>query len=403
MANFYAQYASPAQVNIAAEGANGGPAPTESLLVAGENPSGNLQPLQTDSSGNLLVSLNGDTVNPIPVQDIAAEASLASIDGKTVHVDTGNVTVVASALPTGAATQTTLATVSTTLGSILLDLTNGTQITQISGTIPLPAGASTAANQATEIASLASIVTNTGNIPAVGQKTSAASLPVVIASDQSALPISGSVTVTGGATSALQTAGNSLLTTVASNQTNGTQVTAVNNFPATQAISAAALPLPTGASISALQSNVQSAPGTPQTVALTIQGNASSVAVPMSAAALPLPTGAATSANQATGITSLASIVSNTNESTTTAITSVSSSASSVQLLASNSSRKMATFYNSSTSILFLKLGTTASSSSYTLQMAPGSYYELPARQYTGEIDGIWASVNGAVLITELS
>ena len=57
---------------------------------------------------------------------------------------------------------------------------------------------------------------------------------------------------------------------------------AVSNFPATQPISAASLPLPSGASTSALQSNVQSAPGTPQTMAITVQGNASGVALPVS-------------------------------------------------------------------------------------------------------------------------
>lgn len=68
-----------------------------------------------------------------------------------------------------------------------------------------------------------------------GQKTSANSVPVVIASDQSAIPIS-----------------------------------------------AASLPLPTGAATAALQSNVQSAPGTPQTEAITVQGNASGVPLPVS-------------------------------------------------------------------------------------------------------------------------
>lgn len=46
------------------------------------------------------------------------------------------------------------------------------------------------------------------------------------------------------------------------------------------------------------QTNVQSAPGTPQTVAVTVQGNASGVALPVSMASSPLPTGAATSALQ---------------------------------------------------------------------------------------------------------
>jgi hypothetical protein len=123
----------------------------------------------------------------------------------------------------------------------------------------------------------------------IGQQLMAASMPVVIASNQSAIPSSQS----------------------------GSWTIAVNNFPATQAvtqstspwvvsgtvtanagtgtfaISAASLPLPTGASTSALQSNVQSAPGTPQTTAITIQGNSSGIAVPIS--------GTVTTTNNANG------------------------------------------------------------------------------------------------------
>lgn len=52
--------------------------------------------------------------------------------------------------------------------------------------LPLPTGASTAANQTTELASLASIDTKT---PVQGQKAMAASTPVVMASDQSPISI----------------------------------------------------------------------------------------------------------------------------------------------------------------------------------------------------------------------
>jgi len=58
---------------------------------------------------------------------------------------------------------------------------------------------------------------------------------------------------------------------------------------ATFPISASGLPLPTGASTSALQSSVQSAPGTPQTTAVTIQGNASGVAVPVTGSVTSTP------------------------------------------------------------------------------------------------------------------
>lgn len=87
-------------------------------------------------------------------------------------------------------------------------------ITNISGTISLPTGASTSALQTTGNTSLSSI---DGKFNSLGQKTMAASAPVVLASDQSAIPvtqsgtwnlnnISGTISLpTGAATSANQT------------------------------------------------------------------------------------------------------------------------------------------------------------------------------------------------------
>ncbi len=89
--------------------------------------------------------------------------------------------------------------------------------------------------------------------------------------------------------------------------------------------------------------------------------------------------------------------------SATGTVTRVASSASSVTLLASNASRKGAAFFNESTQILYVKFGTTASSTDYTLQLFPNAYYEIPTTTvYTGRIDGIWASANGACQVTEL-
>jgi hypothetical protein len=114
-------------------------------------------------------------------------------------------------------------------------------------------------------------------------------------------------------------------------------------------------------------------------------------------------TSQATAAKQDTGNTSLSNIEGANAKADTSSVTSVASSATTVSLLASNTARKMATFYNDSTAILYLKLGATASTSSYTLQIAAGGYYELPFPCYTGAIDGIWASANGNARITELT
>lgn len=84
------------------------------------------------------------------------------------------------------------------------------------------------------------------------------------------------------------------------------------------------------------------------------------------------------------------------------AVTSVASSATSVTLLASNANRLGATVHNDSTAALFLKLGATASSSSFTVKMAADSYYEVPFG-YTGILGGIWASANGSARVTEVT
>lgn len=90
-----------------------------------------------------------------------------------------------------------------------------------------------------------------------GQKVMASSVPVVVASDQSAVPVSGTVSVSNFP--ATQPVSGSV---------------SVSNFPATQAISAASLPLPTGASTAAKQPALGTA-GTPSTDVITVQGVAS--------------------------------------------------------------------------------------------------------------------------------
>lgn len=102
--------------------------------------------------------------------------------------------------------------------------------------LPLPTGASTAANQATEITHLANLDTNTIHVDTNNVTVVSSALP------------------TGGATSVLQTTGN---TSLASIDTKTPALVAgrvpVDGSGVTQPISAASLPLPTGAATSALQ------------------------------------------------------------------------------------------------------------------------------------------------------
>lgn len=99
------------------------------------------------------------------------------------------------------------------------------------------------------------------------------------------------------------------------------------------------------------------------------------------------------------------SSVSNSTSSTPTQ-SSVASSATNVTLLAANTARKGATITNDSSAVLYIKLGATASATSYTVTLAgsagaPFSYFEVPFG-YVGIIDGIWASATGNARITEI-
>lgn len=85
-------------------------------------------------------------------------------------------------------------------------------------------------------------------------------------------------------------------------------------------------------------------------------------------------------------------------------VTRVSASATSITLLSSNEERRGAVFYNDSTSICYLKFGTTASSSSFTVRLTGQSEFVLDSCPiYTGRIDAIWALASGAMQVTELT
>lgn len=182
---FYIRYPSASATANPSVGSNGSTAPTSSTQIAGVNGSGNLTPVSVDNAGNVNVVIAGGLANPLPVTD------------STTHSE---------------------------LTTITANQTNGTQVTSVNN---FPSEQNVNVNQVG------------GSAVSLGQKASTASIPVVVASDQSTLPVSAASLPlpTGASTSALQTSGNTSLVTIASNQTNGTQVTAINNFPATQPVS----------------------------------------------------------------------------------------------------------------------------------------------------------------------
>jgi hypothetical protein len=206
----------------------------------------------TDGTDTALVTAAGALV-------VDASSTIQPVSG-TVTADQGSAAATAGAWPTKITDGVDTANV-TAAGALQVD---GSAVTQpISAvSLPLPTGAATEATLATRAteATLATRVadaTVTARLNTLGQKLMVASAPVVIASDQSTLPVSVAALPlpTGAATAANQTTlGNQ--TTKINDGTNTAAVTAANALKVdgsavTQPISAASLPLPTGAATEA--------------------------------------------------------------------------------------------------------------------------------------------------------
>ena len=132
--------------------------------------------------------------------ETAGNASLDSIDTKTVKADTDNVTVVSTVLPTGASTaalQTSGNDALTSIDGKIVAVDTGAVVVSSSA---LPTGASTSAKQDEEIALLTTIDTDTGTVA-----TEVSSLNAkVTAVDTGSVTIVASALPTGASTEAKQ-------------------------------------------------------------------------------------------------------------------------------------------------------------------------------------------------------
>ena len=88
--------------------------------------------------------------------------------------------------------------------------------------------------------------------------------------------------------------------------------------------------------------------------------------------------------------------------SSKTTVRSVTSAASETLLCTKNELRMGCSIYNDSTQVLYLKCGPQVTSSSFTVQMASESYFEVPFG-FRGDIYGVWASANGSAMVTEFT
>ena len=291
-----------------------------------------------------------------------------------------------------------------------------------------------------------SLITAIGDITGiVGQNTMANSLPVAIASNQTAIPVSQSGTwnlnnITGTVSLPTGAATETTLSTL-----NG-KVTACNTGAVT--ISAA---LPAGANnigdvdVLTLPNVTLASQANPFTSAIPISDNAGSITVDGTVAAtqsgtwnitnvsgtISLPTGAATESTLSTlngkvtacntgAVTISTALPAGTNNIgdvdvltlpdvaiknySTSAVTSVVSAAVSTSILASNANRRIAIMVNDTDKSVYVKLGATASTTSFSYKLSPGQILELPIPIYTGAIDAIWeTSPTGSMRVTEIT
>jgi len=226
--------------------------------------------------------------------------------------------------------------------------------------LPLPAGAATEATLATRateatlatrsseatLATRLADATFTGRINTQGQKLMAGSTPVVVASDQSAIPIS-----------------------------------------------AAALPLPAGAATEAtLATRASEATLATRLADATFTGRINTQGQKTMAGSTPMVIASDQSA-----------VPSKETRASVCAPSNVAQNAANVTLLAANAARIGATIYNDTTAgNLLIKLGAVASATSFQILLNPGGFTSID--NYVGQIDGIWSTAGvGAARIGELT
>jgi len=189
----------------------------------------------------------------------------------------------------------------------------------------------------------------------------------------------------------------------------------------TFAMSAASLPLPTGASTSAKQPSLGTS-GSASSDVITVQGIAGMTPLLVDGTATTQPVSISTlpagsnvigkvSIDQSTpgttnkvDIGTSGSVTAKQFRGSSTSVTQIAAATSSTTLLSSNSLRVKAVIVNdasSSTNTLYIKEGTGVTGSSYTYRLS--QYDTLIVTDYTGVLTGVWASTSGSAMVSETS
>lgn len=340
-------------------GSTGVSVPVFADFIGGVNPEGALTGVAVSDAGHLLVDISAVLPSPLPVTTTQLPATLGN------HVMSGSLSVTISSdqtvpisavslpLPTGASTSalqttgnTTLSTISSTLSTISgqLPTTLGAHVTSASlavniasdqvvpvslSSVPLPTGAATSANQ-TNGSQKTQIVDGSGNViastsNALNSFITNSTLAVTQSGTWNINNISGTISLpTGASTSALQTTGNTSLSSIVTNTNNLSlaQASTTSGQVGNLILAAATTSAPTYStgnsyplSLTTVGALRTDSSGTTQPVSGTVTANAGTgnfTVVQATASNLnanitnisgtiSLPTGAATSANQTNG------------------------------------------------------------------------------------------------------
>jgi len=409
------------------------PAVTQLTSLAGED-------FATEATLNAIgtdVGAIASDIATLAAEDFATETTLSALNAKVTACNTGAVVVSSSALPTGAATaanqQTDALTdaelraapvpvslTSTTITGTVAVTQSGTwdevgindsgnsitvddgglsltvdgtvaatqsgtwNITNVSGTVSLPTGAATLAEQQTQTTAL-QLIDDTVATLGTTTYTEATTKGLVIGAVR-------------------RDADTTLVNTT--NEVAPLQVDA-NGRLKVEAFSGETLPVSlTSTTITGTVAVTQS--GTWDEVGINDSGNS----ITVDDGGLSLTVDGTVAATQSGTWTVQPGNTANTTawlvkeqRAATATQNTVNDSSSSGTILASNANRLGATIANDSSAVLYLRLSSSAATSTnYTVRMVQYSYYEVPFG-YTGAITGIWASDpnDGGARVTEIT
>lgn len=376
-------------------------------LVSGRQPvdgSGVTQPVSGTVTANAGTNLNTSalaldtSVNSLlkPASTLAAVTSITNT--VVIKADTAGNQANALKIDGSATTQPVSGTITANQGGTW-------NITNVSGTVSLPTGASTSALQTTGNSSLSSIDTKT---PALGQAAMASSVPVAIASNQTGINTFLDKNATGSITALNQTI------TVNTNGASNVFISVLGTWTATLLFEGQAGDsswnnlvgiAPAGGVFNGLSSNASVFVPVGGCTQFRVRASAfvsgsATVTINSSSGAQSIQVFNSSAASLQATVTG--TLTANETKSATATLSNVAGSTSSVTILASNAARIGAFIYNDSTlNNLFVKLGTTASATSFTVLIPSQGYFELPTPIYTGIITGIWVAATGSARVTE--